>query len=422
MGSSCSAFVDACKRFLRHREPSTRALLPFLLFVTIAAVPANAASPCVPERVASPLEGPCTIGDLTFILPYPASESTASRHTSASSYTITDLGTLGGTESFAYAINDPGQIVGKSRLPGDTSTHDFLYRKGELTDLSPLDSGNIQTGWPTGINDDGLIASGVVVGGIYYPALFDSMTGEITLLGSFGGLFFGEFTGVATSVNKYGQAAGYSYLDSLNRHAFLYSDGVMTDIGSFGGYSFALGINDFGTIVGTSSELVNGVGHAFIYSQGAMTEINPFGSLRNESSARGINNRGQVVGEALTNAGNGFRGFVYRAGTITDVGTLDGGRNSYAFALNERGQVVGIADRPYVSTCWDPIGGYVPCTRYIQRAVLYDNSELKDLNSLIPADSGWDLSWAFGINNRGQIIGYGLYKDRFRAFVLTPVR
>lgn len=406
------------------------ALLSFLLFVTIAGVTVRAnAAPCTPGAVASPFEGPCTFGDLTFIAPYPASGNSA-RSTSASPrprpgeeprYTITDLGTLGGTESFAYAINEPGQIVGLSRLPGDTTNHAFLYRKGELTDLFPLNSENILTAGPTGINNDGLIASGVIAGGIYDPALLDSTTGDITVLGSFGGLFFGIFNGVATSVNNDGQAVGYSYLDSLNRHAFLYSDGVMTDIGSFGGYSYALGINASGTIVGSSSELVNGVGHAFIYSQGTMIEINPFGALINDSAATGINNRGQVVGRAFTGASS-FHGFIYWKGTITDLGTLDGGRNSEARAINEKGLVVGIADRPYSSTCSDPIGGTFPCTRYIQTGVLYENGELKDLNSLIPTDSGWDLTWAFGVNNRGQIVGYGVYNNRFRAFVLTPIK
>ena len=68
------------------------------------------------------------------------------------------------------------------------------------------------------------------------------------MLGSFGGVIGGMFNGEALSVNNRGQVVGYWYLDSLNRHAFLYSDGVMTDLGSFGGYSAALAINSFGEI------------------------------------------------------------------------------------------------------------------------------------------------------------------------------
>src|SRR6185503_15034568 len=73
-------------------------------------------------------------------------------------YTIADLGTLGGTESFAYAINDRGEIVGLSRTAGDSSTHTFLYHDRTLTDLFPLNSENIQTIGPSGINRAGQIA------------------------------------------------------------------------------------------------------------------------------------------------------------------------------------------------------------------------------------------------------------------------
>ena len=66
-----------------------------------------------------------------------------------------------------------------------------------------------------------------------------------------------------------------------------------------------------------------------------MTEINPFGGPNNESAARGINDRGHVVGEGLVATGDAFNGFIYFEGAITNIGTLEGGRNSYAFAINE---------------------------------------------------------------------------------------
>ena len=350
----------------------------------------------------------------------PGSKSAAVR------YTVTDLGTLGGTQSFAYAINDSGQIVGESALPvlpnGSTPSHAFLYRKGVMTDLAPLNSGPILTGGPNGINDEGLIASGLVVEGIYSPALFDSKTGEITVLGSLGGIEGGvAFSGVADAVNNNGQAVGLAFVNDRNSHAFLYSDGVMTDLSAFDGdWSRASGINDRGMIVGTFGFL-NGPSHsfsshAFVYIDGTMIRINPFGSASDQSSATAINNKGQVVGSGLTDTG-GSRGFIYQDGTITDIGTLEGGRNSLPFDINERGQVVGTADRPDMSTCSDP-----STCRYVPRAVLYENGELKDLNSLIPAASGWDLSYAYGINNRGHITGYGVNNGGFRAFVLTPVK
>jgi probable HAF family extracellular repeat protein len=202
-------------------------------------------------------------------------------------YSITDLGTLGGTESFAYAINDSSQVVGLSGITGDASIHSFLYSKGKMTDLYPLNCQDLLTVGPTDINNAGQIASGVVVGGVYVPAILHSRTGDLTLLGSLGGVTPYGFNGVATSINNAGNAVGYSYIDSINRHAFLYSGGVMTDIGSFGGYSGAWAINDEGVIVGFSSDQFNGVAHAFVDSDGVMTDIEP----ATESYARGVNNR-----------------------------------------------------------------------------------------------------------------------------------
>jgi probable HAF family extracellular repeat protein len=331
-------------------------------------------------------------------------------------YTIVEIPTIGGTENFAYAINDRGDVVGLSRKAGDSFNGAFLFGSGLLTSLDRL-NGSV----PQDINKRGQIATGVYSNGVYVPALYDSRTGQITVLGSFGGVFGGVFNGEAFSVNNRGQVVGYSYLDSLNRHAFLYSDGVMTDLGSFGGYSAALAINFSGEIAGFSSETVNGYSHAFVFREGVMTEINPFGGPNNESIARGINDRGHVVGEGLVATGGAFNGFIYFDGAITNIGTLDGGRNSYAFAINDHRQVVGIADQPYEDLCWDfTAGRYVPCINYAQRAFLYEDGVMTDLNSLIAPDSGWDLSWAFDINDRGQITGYGLRNGKFRAYLMTP--
>jgi probable HAF family extracellular repeat protein len=337
-------------------------------------------------------------------------------------YSIADLGTLGGTESFAYAINDRGDIVGQSRLTGDTSSEGFLYRRTRLTNLAPVNSGHIQTVGPTGINKRGEISCGVISNGLYVPAIYDVHQGSIVTLGSLGSPASSGFSGVATSINDRGQAVGYSYLDGFNRHAFLYSDGEMIDIGSFGGYSLALAISNTGVIVGASSDTVAGYAHAFVYRDGVMSEINPFGGPNNESYALGLNDDGVVVGEGLNATGTAFHGFIFADGLVTDIGTLPGGRNSSAFSINNKGQIVGVADSPFDGICYVRATGVsVPCISYAQRAFLYQDGEMMDLNSLIPSDSGWNLQWAFDINGRGQIVGYGVREGKFRAYLATPV-
>ena len=82
---------------------------------------------------------------------------------------FTDLGTLGGNISFAYGINNAGQIVGVA----DTSTgvrHGFLYSDGQMRDLNDLiDLTQIDPALrniplePTSINDRGQIVANQLI-------------------------------------------------------------------------------------------------------------------------------------------------------------------------------------------------------------------------------------------------------------------
>ena len=80
-------------------------------------------------------------------------------------------------------------------------------------------------------------------------------------------------------------------------------------------------------------------------------------------------------------------------------GTLPGALYSLAYGINNAGQVVG--DSGFSAFLWQSGGG------------------MTDLSILLPPDSGWRGLSAHAINNRGQIVGYGLHNEQFHAFLLT---
>jgi probable HAF family extracellular repeat protein len=71
-------------------------------------------------------------------------------------YTITDVGTLGGSFSAAFGVNDRGWTAGIASLAGDAATHAFLERSGNLTDLGTLGGPNSDVGF-TPFRDDGTL-------------------------------------------------------------------------------------------------------------------------------------------------------------------------------------------------------------------------------------------------------------------------
>ncbi len=140
--------------------------------------------------------------------------------------------------------------------------------------------------------------------------------------------------------------------------------------------------------------------HAFLYTGGALSDL---GTLGGKSSvARGINNLSQVVGYSQTADDKSFHAFIDNNGNLADLGTL-GGNSSSAYGINDLGQIVGQSATNAGS----------------EHAFLYRDGDLIDLNSLIPADSGWTLQNAYAINKDGQIVGTGVIDGETHAFLAT---
>jgi probable HAF family extracellular repeat protein len=200
----------------------------------------------------------------------------------AATYTIKNLGTLGGNQSRASAINNVGQIAGWSRTTSGQA-HAFLYHAGKMQDLGALAGGLSEA---SDLND-----AGVVVG---YSTLLSGaeravrwQAGMRRNLGTLGGR-----NSRATGINEDGVIVGWSETTSGDRHAFVWKNGVMTDIGTLGGkLSIATGINKAGRVVGWGTT-ASGGRHAFAWN-GKFQDLGDNGTLFGAASAI---NSGRIVG------------------------------------------------------------------------------------------------------------------------------
>lgn len=231
---------------------------------------------------------------------------------------MTALPTLGGNNGFAADVNNEGQVVGWA----ENTVHDptcvspqvlqfeavtWGPAKGEIHELHPLRGD--PDGAATAINDRGQVVgiSGtcdVAVGAFSARHALLWENGTVTNLGSLGGAGWNTPLGI----NNKDQIVGFSDLPgdvsggvlTPNFHAFLWTrEHGMQDLGTLPGDSLseATGINDHGQIVGVSFPS----SHAFLWQDGVMTDLNtliPSGSPLSLISTGGINDRGEITGQA----------------------------------------------------------------------------------------------------------------------------
>jgi probable HAF family extracellular repeat protein len=289
---------------------------------------------------------------------------------------IFDLGTLGGNDSIAYAVNNRGQAAGGAlntipdpyaasvfSVPGVTQVHAFRWTTSR------------------GMQD----------------------------LGTLGGT-----DSFAVLINERGEIAGESFTNTTvnpttsvpTLDPFLWKNGKMLDLGTLGGtFGQANGLNNRGQVVGFSDLAEDSTEHPFLWSESeGLQDLGTLGGTYGHANY--INDAGEVVGFAFIANDQAGHAFLWRHGVMTDLGTLGADPASESVGVNSQGQVVG--------QTFGPSGDL--------RAFLWEEGgPVVELNTLIPPNRGLQLTAATYINDHGEIAAFGLLSNGdFHAFILTP--
>lgn len=256
---------------------------------------------------------------------------------------VIDLGTLGGGYSAAFGLNNRGQVVGYSGTEGEDVP--FVWSDGEMHAIPGIPSGRANA-----INDRGQVVGTAYEGGWVRAFIYDGE--ELRYLSSTNGYV------TASSINNRGQVVGSIGIGDGRYRAYLWEDGVFTDLEGLGGnYDVGTDINDHGVVVGGSFDGLNEHAVVWIDSRVSTLGVNEFFG-EGYSVAWSINNRGEIVGE---NNSGWARAFYYRAGNVVDLNAITRSPslpNNYAVAINQWGAIVGAAYDPLVgvgpATVWFP--------------------------------------------------------------------
>ncbi len=152
--------------------------------------------------------------------------------------------------------------------------------------------------------------------------------------------------------------------------------------------TFGTGLNENGAVVGRWNCPASENRRAFVWTpdSGLVTLEIPTGFSGAE--AWGINGLGHVVGRITLAAIDRYRAALWQDGQAFNLGTLPGGNYSEAFAINERGQIVGQWGHNFMKP-------------FFPRSFVWQDGTMSDLELPMGPRSG-----AHGLNEQGQIVGW----------------
>lgn len=330
-------------------------------------------------------------------------------------FVITDLGLLPGTvASDATAINNFGTIVGHAYRQPNPQTGDytsgyrpFVWNSGVLEAL-PMPAG-VPEAMANALNNRGEIVGTSIGDG--FQGRGSGLLWRNGTVGRLNDLPGGTTILGATGINASGEIVGTSAGGELgvNNSTFgtLIRGGMVIPLPSLstGDWGFATGINDASVIVGAAF-------NAVVWVDLVPVQL-PYHAVGIGSGAEAINSFGDVGG-AIVLSQSYMQATIWQSGTPQLIGLPTGFLSSRAMGINDSRQVVGYFRASTETFRLDPRPG--------DRAFLWENGSVHDLNTVIPAASGWTLMRAADVNDFGQIVGTGIAPNgEYHGFLLTPI-
>ncbi len=241
-------------------------------------------------------------------------------------------GLPGDTRRFAFDVNDAETVVGHSGYESiEPPQHAVRWVGGVPEDLGVLPGG-------TDSHAEAINEAGTIVGWSNYSSgnhafVWTDAAGMIDITPSSPP----SQVAYAYDVNEAGQVTGY-----VGSRAFVWDDGVLTDLGVPPGYAFSFGyaINDAGVVAAHVTTASGSTERVARWTPGLGWEV--LGGVGDLNVSWGINNDGTIVGEGRPSAGI-ERGFVYLEGiglrSLTDLLTSNDWTILYAFDVDDAGRI-----------------------------------------------------------------------------------